>query len=231
MNRRINWPWLVACFVLVLGIGGMQAGMRLLQWQFEKEKLPLRKPFTELPRSAGAYQMISEIAELPPDIERSLGADAYITRMYRNPRFLKSEPGGLIRLHLAYYSGMTDTSIGHRPEICYVAAGAEAQGLKGARLNVPDPVDAQFFQFVPPSQTRPEGVFYFFVANGELVGSTTSVRLMDLRLTDRYAYWCKVEVHVLGLGGEVLSRRAVEPFLEAVLPQVRTCLPVWRRGE
>ncbi len=225
---KLNQAWLAACLVLLLGIAGMQTGMRLLEWQFDKEKLPLRKPFTELPQTAAGYELVSELAQLPADIERSLGADAYITRIYRDPRFAKTEPGGLIRLHLAYYSGMTDTTIGHRPEVCYVAAGAEPRGLKRSSLSVPEPVNAQFFQFVAPGRVRPEGVVYFFVVNGELAGSTTGVRLMDLRLTDPYAYWCKIELHVPGLGHEVLIRRTVEPFLQAVLPQVMECLPAWR---
>lgn len=231
MRAKRNKVWLVACLLLLLGIIGMQTGQRLLAWQFEKEKLPLRRPFTELPQSAGAYQTVSELAQLAPDTERVLGADAYISRIYHDTRVAKNEPGGLIRLHLAYYSGMTDTTIYHRPEVCYVAAGAQPQGLKSGRLQVPDPVEAQFFQFVPPGRLASEGVFYFFVANGQLTGSVTGVRLMDLKFTDRYAYWCKIEVQVPGLGREVLIRRTIEPFLQAVLPQIRDCLPAWRSGE
>jgi hypothetical protein len=229
MCRR-DQVWLAACLVLLLGFLGMQSGLRLLHWQFEKEKLPLRKPFTALPHSAGDYELLSELSEFPAEIERTLGADGYITRIYRDARFAKTEPGGLIRVHLAYYSGTTDTTIWHRPEVCYVAAGAEARGLRSTELWVPERVDAQYFEFLPPGRNRPEGVVYFFVANGRLSGSTTGVRLLDLRLRDRFSYWCKVEVHVPGLGREVLIRQTIEPFLQAVLPQIFECLPVWQSG-
>ena len=80
-----------------------------------------------------------------------------------------------------------------------------------------------------PSMTFIGG--YFFIANGSLTPSALAVRNLSFRLTDRYAYYCKVQ----------FSYRINEPpekaitmfdqlssdLLQSLLPQLMRSLPDW----
>lgn len=78
---------------------------------------------------------------------------------------------------------------------------------------------------------------YFFIANGRATSSSYGVRALAFNLSDRYAYYCKVQ---LTKAGRVASADGslIEPFkaeaaelLTDLIPQIMKCLPDWPEWE
>ena len=80
-----------------------------------------------------------------------------------------------------------------------------------------------------PNQTALGG--YLFIANGSLTPSALAVRNLSFKLSDRYAYYCKVQFS---------ARMPAEPeqalpefdkmtsqLMQQLLPQLMRCLPDW----
>lgn len=88
------------------------------------------------------------------------------------------------------------------------------------------------FQHPKKPETRQVGG-YFFIANGRSESSSYGVRRAAFNLTERYAYYCKIQ---LTKAGQVDSPDAslLGPFTEEatdllsqLVPQVMRCLPDW----
>jgi hypothetical protein len=93
-------------------------------------------------------------------------------------------------------------------------------------------------EFQDPKQPKRRQVGgYFFVANGALARTSYDVRAMAFNLTDRYAYYCKVQLTKSGLV-ESDTDSMLEPFkadaselLSALVPHLMRCLPDWPTWE
>ncbi|MFM7259416.1 MAG: exosortase-associated EpsI family protein [bacterium] len=78
---------------------------------------------------------------------------------------------------------------------------------------------------------------YFFIANGRLESSSYGVRRAAFNLSDRYAYYCKVQVTKKGLvddeDGSLIGpfKEDATELLGALLPEVMRCLPDWPEWE
>lgn len=70
---------------------------------------------------------------------------------------------------------------------------------------------------------------YFFVANGRITPTPDRVRLLAFDLSERYAYYCKVQLQVFAPTGyetaQFISLSA--EFLDDFLPELMRCLPDW----
>lgn len=78
---------------------------------------------------------------------------------------------------------------------------------------------------------------YFFIANGSLARTSYDVRSMAFNLSDRYAYYCKVQLTKSGFVQEA-NGSLMEPFqadakelLSALVPHLMRCLPDWPHWE
>ncbi len=224
--------------------------MRWLHMAVARRPAPLRRPLSSLPARVGPYRLEKEYPPLSPEAEGALRATAYLTRLYRDVRRGRTDPGGEVRLHLAYFTGTPDTVI-HVPEICYTAAGARGRDIEQIELDLgfdaaaatgPGPlrvrtatgtpvelpagqVPVRLFEFVPPGGGGPATVLYFFIANGRLLGMPEQVRALVFDLRNRRAYWCKVEIWVRHARDRAVLRRAASEFLRVMLPEIFVCLP------
>lgn len=71
---------------------------------------------------------------------------------------------------------------------------------------------------------------YFFIANGGTTPFSSKVRLMAFRLTDEYAYYCKVQLTYIIPGASVTPENLAEvagDLLSNLLPDIMLCLPDW----
>ncbi len=205
---------------------------------------------------------------LGADMEEELGTKQYLTRVYRDHSKAPDEPGSMFRLHLPYYSGTIDT-VPHVPDRCWTAGGAQrtdrkmmtmqltsdrigtaddgrviATTVKRKRVTLPGrQIDAAFALF--EDANRPShryGVSYFFIANGAAVAKPEGVRIKAFNFTDRYAYYCKVEVmpgrqgtnekgetvFVPAVNDLEVANRLTSEFLSYALPEIMLCLPDWQ---
>ncbi|MEM9418232.1 MAG: exosortase [Planctomycetota bacterium] len=122
------------CFAaaMICGLFGVAATGKqsILSWQqivLHKEAVELRHNLTDLPLEKGPYTFVDDQI-LPPEIIDELGTEDYLSRLYRNNNFAEGQPGSLIRLHVAYYTGINDT-VPHVPDRCFVAGGVKHKGL------------------------------------------------------------------------------------------------------
>ena len=76
---------------------------------------------------------------------------------------------------------------------------------------------------------------YFFIANGRMAPSARDVRMMAFDPSEKYAYYCKIQLSYLTtIQSGDSDDAAVEEFLEIaedliprLLPEVMNCLPDW----
>lgn len=78
---------------------------------------------------------------------------------------------------------------------------------------------------------------YFFIANGRIESTSYGVRRAAFNLTDRYAYYCKIQITKTGKVASA-DGSLLEPFcadatdlLTALIPEVMKCLPDWPSWE
>lgn len=92
-----------------------------------KQAVPLRHSLLLVPTEAGPWKMTKEDPPLSAEILEALGTDKYISRIYEDTTWPENQPGRAIRLHVAYYTGTTDT-VPHVPDRCFVAGGVTPVG-------------------------------------------------------------------------------------------------------
>lgn len=111
----------VLLVVAILGAGtyGFLVAQKELRAVLIKQPVPLRHSFSDLPRQVGPWQRIGADAELSAEVEESLGTDLYLSRDYARHGHPEE---GILRFHIAYYTGMID-AVPHIPERCYVGSG------------------------------------------------------------------------------------------------------------
>jgi hypothetical protein len=95
------------------------------------------------------------------------------------------------------------------------------------------------FENVPGDPSSRQVGGYFFIANGRIAPSARDVRFMAFDPSEKYAYYCKVQLSYLGrlVTGEpedaVVGRflKAAEDILPRLIPEVMKCLPDWPEVE
>lgn len=126
------------------------------------------------------------------------------------------------------------------------------EGGKYMVASVKDPVTAEIEQvtmpvgdvamttieFQDPKQpTRRQVGGYFFIANGSTARTSYDVRSMAFNLTDRYAYYCKIQLtksgSVKGADDSLLEpfKNDASEILSGLMPQLMRCLPDWPTWE
>lgn len=217
----------VACAVL---LAVMTAGFHVLFWgrKFTKLPLPLKTPLSQLRQERLApYKLIRPI-EIQPDILNQLGTDQYVQWILQEPRSSKEqEAGRIVTLFVTYYTGLPD-AVPHIPDACYAGAGYERKSESYDEVIVtsggrPIVVPVQVLEFEKRSQLSQNErvVLYTFHSNGQFRKDRTEVRLAIGSLTDRYAYFSKLEVGLDLEPGRVSKEQAVEAakrFIQVAIP-------------
>jgi hypothetical protein len=152
----------------------------------------------------------------------------------------------VLSLAITYYTGKVDT-VPHVPERCYVADGFLPTTHLTLKWHLGDyaPGDARevpvrFIDFEDQTTRGQQNrcVTYFFHANGKYEEDPNQVRLRLQHLTEKYAYFAKIEVMTLlpprpgALEGDPLKEGdrkaaslAMQQFLTTSLPEVEKLLP------
>jgi hypothetical protein len=158
----------------------------------------------------------------------------------------------VLTVAVTYYTGKVDT-VPHVPERCYVADGFQpglfsprdwALGTlaNGESRTVP----VRFIDFEDQTARGAQNrcVSYFFNANGKYMDDPNEVRVRLQALTERYAYFAKIEVMTLlpTRSGSAMTdamkqkdrdgaEAAMKDFLAAALPKIEEILPDWEGRE
>jgi hypothetical protein len=146
---------------------------------------------------------------------------------------LARSPLAVMRLHVAYYTGAVDT-VPHIPERCMLAGGFDPVGRTQADLRIEgrDPLRVSFVQFqerAGHAQPMTFSVAYLFQVNGDWEhDAITGVRRRLQDLTERYAYFAKVELMTQGPQTPAAeAQRVMADFLTHAVPEIERVLPEW----
>jgi exosortase len=242
---------LFACVFLLEGT------KRVNGWVIQKERIDLARPLFVLPRTFGSWQIDDSYKPAMSDeMIETLGTKEFIDRLYVD-RSRRDQPGSVAKLHVAYYTGTPDT-VPHVPDRCYVAGGMERRGvnreavslnrgygtyqqepdgrwtalsnLAQGRVTVPRvEFPITLFTYAEPGSAEQSNVLYFFSANGQFLANPDEVRINGFNLSDRYSYYCKIEVGFPDVSDPEVARQRAEAFLSVALPEILACLPDWEK--
>lgn len=68
---------------------------------------------------------------------------------------------------------------------------------------------------------------YFFLANGGVVATADELRMLAFKITDDYAYYCKVQFTVIGVENETEFADVAASMLDQILPDIMRRVPNW----
>ncbi|HPD32356.1 MAG TPA: hypothetical protein PLL20_20370 [Phycisphaerae bacterium] len=219
----------VACVaMLALFAGGFQLLAAVRGFIFVKQRVDLKTPLNLLKQERLAPYKLLQPIEIQSDILNQLGTDQYVHWILQVPEKPEQPASGRIfSLFVTYYTGLPD-AVPHAPEACYAGGGHKlikqtpdevTITSQGQQIVVP----VQVLEFEKESQFGRNSriVLYTFHANGQFRPDRTAVRLAIGSLTDRYAYFSKVEVGVDLDGRQFTKEQAValaKEFLRVAMP-------------
>jgi len=131
----------VAAAVLLVAAGGQQTVLATTRTVLLKEPVPLRRPLALVPDELATWQAGGDDIVLPDAQVEALGTRRYLVRRYEASDRQSAVTGRAARVHVAYYTGQTDT-VPHVPDRCFVAGGLRPMGTERTELTFPREVYA-----------------------------------------------------------------------------------------
>ena len=154
------------------------------------------------------------------------------------PNIRAKTPNAVIYLSVTYYTGMVDT-VAHVPDRCVTADGYEpksydvkkwpiAHDLPAHLKKDGDDIEVRYINFEDQTGTSnvPRSISYFFSVNGEFNSSPIGVRQKLASLTERKAYYAKIEC-MTAMENADESAKVQTDFLAAAMPDIQRCMPDW----
>ena len=243
----VRLPFILCVVVLAVAALGQGALRRWAKVVTRKDPIPLRKPLSLMNKDRLGDYRFSTASKMTAAVEDSLGTDAYLDwKLIDTSVPDRRDPRRHVRLFVTYYTGGPNLTP-HTPDVCYVGGGYQpkqlhetrvidvaAMGRSHSRL----PVRVCTFTKTAIFNRDEPTVVYTFHANGEFTASRTGVRNLARTLTDKHAYFSKVEVSFgskqcrpRNLGREESVEAAAKLF-DTVLPLLITeHWPMWDTEE
>lgn len=237
-------PRFIAVLVLLVGTA-VTFQVLADQWQvwLRKDPVPLKKPlealdYRRLEPLYGKHVLLPE--RLSHEVEESLGTTEYINARFVDRSVDRDDPVSVANVFVSYYTGNPD-AVPHVPDECISASGAVLKSEGTAEVRVPkvdapdDEIGLRVLEFEQPS-TSPLAaisgggarftVMYFFYVNGKYCQTRNEVRNAQYNLTDRYAFYSKIEIRFTDYEGRRSAGR--EESIQAAERLLRVLLPVLR---
>ena len=210
---RTTARFYVCVAILLLTAGGKELAAGYLESYFRKLALPLKRPLDALDQSKLLPQYRPHRIQpglLSHEMIENLGTEEYLQWNLRDLTRDRDDPTSVVQLFITYYTGGSGL-VPHRPQECHAASGATMIGEKLITVPVTDSagvvrkINVSLLEFELPRQqalllqsenraAASQMVAYFFYVNGKYETTRTDVRRAVSKLTDRYAYYSKIEV-------------------------------------
>ncbi|RMF77118.1 MAG: hypothetical protein D6744_11665 [Planctomycetota bacterium] len=229
--------YIVCLAILIVAGGSMQMLARVMRVHFAKAPLPLKKPLSELSiaRLRPTYDLHPQ--QPPPfseDLIENLGTREFLNWNLIDTRRRRLDPTYLASLFVSYYTGQPDM-VPHEPRECLVASGMSLEHEETMTVTVPladrdaleIPVAILDFESAGDAismNPRKLTVAFFFYANGKFVTTRNGVRLAVANLSDRYAYYSKIEISFSSDGRRRFADR--EETKTAAAELIRRLMPI-----
>ena len=182
----------------LLGTAAILAGpvASWMDFQQGKVSLPLKKPFGALDVEKLLPYRAIERQALESTVVEALGTDQYINWLLEDTSAPQTDPLRYAHLFVTYDTGGVNL-VPHTPDECRLGAGYQAaQPHENIDIDVPIKVPVRLCTFLKTAVFNREevSVVYTFHCNGKFVATRNGVRLLINDLSNRYAYFSKVEV-------------------------------------
>jgi len=198
----LNGPFIVA--VALLGAAAILAGpvASLMDFQQGKAALPLKRPLSAMDVDGLLPYRVVQRQVLESVVVDALGTDQYINWVLEDTSVPTADPLRVAHLFVTYDTGGVNL-VPHTPDECRLGAGYQpAQPHENVEVNVPHlardlaSIPVRLCTFVKTAVFNREevSVVYTFHCDGRFVATRSGVRLLINDLTNRYAYFSKVEV-------------------------------------
>ncbi len=219
----ITGPFMFA--VALLGAAAILAGpvSSWMDFQQGKAALPLKKPLGALDAEALLPYRTIERQVLESTVVEALETDQYINWWLEDTSVPQSDPLRYAQLFVTYYTGGVNL-VPHTPDECRLGAGYQAaQPHENVDIDVPLTIPVRLCTFLKTAVFNREevSVVYTFHCNGKFVATRNSVRLLINDMSNRYAYFSKVEVS--------FPRATREQNLQGAAKLLERLLPVLTR--
>jgi hypothetical protein len=234
----VSAPFVICVVVLAAAVVGRGTLARRAKGVLRKEPIELRTPLGLLDATRLAPYVREAQHNLSAAMEDALGTADYLDWVLVDrsvPGWDPSagfsagrDPRGVVNLSITYYTGGANLAP-HTPDVCRLGGGYQPKQPHEYRtIDVPTvgevPVRVCTFVKTAIFQHDEPTVVYTFHASGEFTASRSGVRNLTRRITNRYAYFSKVEVSFGGPGcqppnlGREESVAAAAKLFDTVLP-------------
>jgi hypothetical protein len=260
---RAYWVAVITLAVAGIGFYGL---IRQFNVYLSKERVELRRPLDAVPTQIGRWQRLGADTPYNDILLEELGTRSYLDRVYAiegDPKtalhvhvayytgtidavpHIPERCWAVGGLELTQNSTSTTLEIDRskwqpsKADGYFVSNVIDSVTADIEAVTMPrGDVVATTIEFQDPKAPRIRQVGgYFFIANGKLESTSYGVRQAAFNLTDRYAYYCKIQITKKGQVEED-DGSLIGPFkeqstqlLSVLLPEVMRCLPDWPEWE
>ena len=184
--------------VALLGAAVILAGpvSSWMDFQQGKAPLPLKKPLGALDMEGLLPYRAIERQALESTVVEALGTDQYINWLMEDTSVPQTDPLRYAHLFVTYDTGGVNL-VPHTPDECRLGAGYQAaQPHENIDIHVPLAIPVRLCTFLKTAVFNREevSVVYTFHCNGQFVATRSGVRLLINDMSNRHAYFSKVEV-------------------------------------
>ena len=238
--RRKGWAsarYYVCVALLVVSAVGMKALAGYLGGHFRKAAVELKRPLTEFDwrKLAPRYRPHRIQPRLPnEETLQALGTDECLQVRLVDTTREGRDSTAVANVFITYYTGQPDM-VPHVPEECYLAGGydpanrPETVNVRVTGVGAPnDEIPVRLLQFQSQDGRNRPTVMYFFHTNGHYETTRTRVRLRLARLSERFAYYAKIEVNFTNDSDDPRVQRHAEreASVEALQSLLQRLMPV-----
>jgi len=241
--RKTSARFYICVGMLLVAAATMQSVAAYFEVTFRKQAVPLKLPLDMIDQRKLLPDYRPHRFQFPAlgeELVANLGTDQYLQWNLTDQRRSREDPTSLTRLFITYHTGRPDP-VPHYPKECLAASGMVLRDESEIKVTVPRPdgvevvIPVSILEFELPgggnaALGEPGGkqqrlvVGFFFYANGRYVTSREAVRLAVANLTDRYAYYSKIEVSFSDDDGRVLPDR--DQAIEATRRLLHKLMPI-----
>ena len=158
--------------------------------------MPLKKPLSALDEGVLIPYRTIQRQVLDSTVLEALGTDQYINWTLEDTSVPQADPLRYANLFVTYDTGGVNL-VPHTPDECRLGAGYQAaQPHANIEIGVPMTIPVRLCTFLKTAVFNHEdvSVVYTFHCNGKFVATRNNVRLLINDMSNRYAYFSKVEV-------------------------------------
>ena len=226
-GRWATFRVLAVAVVLLLAAGSLHRWVHLARASASSTYRPPHLPLSQLPSGFGTFELLRDLP-LTSEILQVAAVDTYVHREYASPG--AEAP---LQLYVGYW-GYQNKGMGHGPEVCFPAVGWQPVGEPKHRVmqfsgaGAPSSeveITLHHFSLMQPEGIKRVAVGFVAVVNGQFRASSRDTFLHHPPRGSQVGFLAHIEATTaVPYGRWDGADSRIEAFMEAILPDISTCL-------